>query len=51
MYHRFLAVPRVWEKMYEKIMAVGASNGALKRQIAVWARDTGLKYHTARIDG
>lgn len=48
---RFLAVPRVWEKMYEKIMAVGASSGYMKKQIALWAKDKGLKYHTARING
>lgn len=48
---RFLAVPRVWEKMYEKIMAVGASSGYIKKQIALWAKDKGLKYHVARING
>ncbi|CAB3240681.1 unnamed protein product [Arctia plantaginis] len=48
---RFLAVPRVWEKMYEKIMAVGASSGYIKKQIAMWAKDKGLKYHVARING
>ncbi|XP_049881435.1 long-chain-fatty-acid--CoA ligase ACSBG2-like isoform X2 [Pectinophora gossypiella] len=48
---RFLAVPRVWEKMYEKIMAVGASSGTLKRNIAMWAKDKGLKHHLARING
>ncbi|CAH1639733.1 unnamed protein product [Spodoptera littoralis] len=48
---RFLGVPRVWEKMYEKIMAVGASSGYLKKQIAMCAKDKGLKYHLARING
>lgn len=48
---RFLAVPRVWEKMYEKIMAVGASSGYIKKQIAMCAKDKGLKYHLARING
>ncbi|XP_022821870.1 long-chain-fatty-acid--CoA ligase ACSBG2 isoform X2 [Spodoptera litura] len=48
---RFLGVPRVWEKMYEKIMAVGASSGYFKKQIAMCAKDKGLKYHLARING
>ncbi|XP_030033361.2 long-chain-fatty-acid--CoA ligase ACSBG2 isoform X2 [Manduca sexta] len=48
---RFLGVPRVWEKMYEKIMAVGAQSGPLKRQIALWAKEKGMKYHLARING
>ncbi|XP_026731627.1 long-chain-fatty-acid--CoA ligase ACSBG2-like isoform X2 [Trichoplusia ni] len=48
---RFLGVPRVWEKMYEKIMAVGASSGAIKKRIALCAKDKGLKYHQARING
>ncbi|XP_073957858.1 long-chain-fatty-acid--CoA ligase ACSBG2-like isoform X2 [Choristoneura fumiferana] len=48
---RLLAVPRVWEKMYEKIMAVGAQSGGLKRSIATWAKDKGLKHHLNRIEG
>ncbi|CAH2102506.1 unnamed protein product [Euphydryas editha] len=48
---RFLAVPRVWEKMYEKIMAVGASSGCVKRSIAAWAKEKGTQHHTARING
>ncbi|XP_021206362.1 very long-chain-fatty-acid--CoA ligase bubblegum isoform X2 [Bombyx mori] len=48
---RFLGVPRVWEKMYEKIMAVGASSGPLKKQIALWAKEKGLQYHLSRING
>ncbi|XP_023943345.1 very long-chain-fatty-acid--CoA ligase bubblegum isoform X1 [Bicyclus anynana] len=48
---RFLAVPRVWEKMYEKIMAVGKSSGSLKRYIATWAKEKGTEHHCARING
>ncbi|XP_072943187.1 very long-chain-fatty-acid--CoA ligase bubblegum-like isoform X2 [Epargyreus clarus] len=48
---RFFAVPRVWEKMYEKIIAVGSSSGSVKRYIAMWAKDKGTKHHTARING
>ncbi|XP_028156254.1 long-chain-fatty-acid--CoA ligase ACSBG2 isoform X2 [Ostrinia furnacalis] len=48
---RFLAVPRVYEKMYEKIVAVGASRGAVTRSLAMWAKDKALTYHLARING
>ncbi|KAL4712632.1 hypothetical protein ACJJTC_007929 [Scirpophaga incertulas] len=48
---RFLAVPRVYEKMHEKIVAVGASRGAITRYIAGWARSTIFNYHSARING
>ncbi|XP_063375733.1 long-chain-fatty-acid--CoA ligase ACSBG2 isoform X4 [Cydia amplana] len=48
---RLLAVPRLWEKMYEKMMAVGAQSGSLKKSIAVWAKEKGLKYHLGRIEG
>ena len=40
--HFFLGVPRVWEKIQEKIMAAGAKNPPLKKKIAAWARRQGL---------
>jgi long-subunit acyl-CoA synthetase (AMP-forming) len=40
--HYFLAVPRVWEKIQERIMAAGAQNPPLKKKIAAWARRQGL---------
>ncbi|MGH7679485.1 MAG: AMP-dependent synthetase/ligase, partial [Gemmatimonadaceae bacterium] len=40
--HYFLGVPRVWEKIQEKIMAAGAQNPPLKKKIAAWARRIGL---------
>jgi len=39
----FLGVPRVWEKIQEKMVAVGRSQSNLKRRIAVWAKGVGLK--------
>jgi len=39
----FLGVPRVWEKMQEKMVAVGRSQGTLKRRIALWAKGVGLQ--------
>ena len=38
----FLGVPRVWEKIQERIMAAGAQNPPLKKKIAAWARRRGL---------
>jgi long-subunit acyl-CoA synthetase (AMP-forming) len=40
--HYFLGVPRVWEKIQEKIMAAGARNPPLKKKIAAWARRQGM---------
>ena len=40
--HYFLAVPRVWEKIQEKIIAAGAKNPPLKKKIAAWARRQGI---------
>lgn len=37
----FLAVPRVWEKIQEKMLSVGANNGPLKKLIAGWAKGIG----------
>jgi len=39
----FLGVPRVWEKIQEQMVAVGRSQGTLKRRIAVWAKGVGSK--------
>jgi len=39
----FLGVPRVWEKIQAKMMAVGAQNSPLKKKIAAWARKKGLE--------
>ena len=40
--HFFLGVPRVWEKIQERIIAVGAKNPPLKKKISAWARRHGL---------
>ncbi|KAK2580670.1 hypothetical protein KPH14_007772 [Odynerus spinipes] len=39
----FLGVPRVWEKIYEKMQLVARSNGRIKTWIATWAKVQGLK--------
>jgi long-subunit acyl-CoA synthetase (AMP-forming) len=40
--HAFLGVPRVWEKMQAKIMAIGASQPPLRKKIASLAKRIGL---------
>jgi long-subunit acyl-CoA synthetase (AMP-forming) len=40
--HYFLGVPRVWEKIQERMVAVGAKNPPLRKKIAAWARRIGL---------
>ena len=47
----FLAVPRVWEKIEERLRAVGASNGALKQRVADWAKRVGAEGTTALMAG
>lgn len=39
----FLGVPRVWEKIYEKMMDVGKKTKGLKKSIATWAKSLGLE--------
>jgi long-subunit acyl-CoA synthetase (AMP-forming) len=40
--HLFLGVPRVWEKMQERMTAAGAASSPVRRRIAGWARGQGL---------
>uniref|UniRef100_A0A8C5B395 long-chain-fatty-acid--CoA ligase n=1 Tax=Gadus morhua TaxID=8049 RepID=A0A8C5B395_GADMO len=41
----FLGVPRVWEKMQEKMKAAGAKASPLKMRVAGWAKGLGLQYN------
>ncbi|CRL03590.1 CLUMA_CG016250, isoform A, partial [Clunio marinus] len=47
----FMGVPRVFEKMQEKMLAVGAQSGALKRLIGSWAKSVTLNHHLDRMAG
>ena len=42
---RFLGVPRVWEKMEEKIKLAGKDTKGVKRKLADWAKGEAVKYH------
>lgn len=41
--HMFLAVPRVWEKIQEKMVAAGKDAPWLRKKIVAWARKKGLQ--------
>ncbi|XP_072834125.2 long-chain-fatty-acid--CoA ligase ACSBG2 isoform X1 [Pogona vitticeps] len=47
----FMGVPRVWEKMQERMKAVGAKSSALKRRIGTWAKVVGLETNMKRLKG
>ncbi|XP_014675418.1 PREDICTED: long-chain-fatty-acid--CoA ligase ACSBG2-like isoform X2 [Priapulus caudatus] len=47
----FLGVPRVFEKMQEKMMAVGRTMSDLQRRVAGWAKDIGLRGNMALMKG
>ena len=47
----FLGVPRVWEKMQEKMVEVGRSSGFMRRKIAAWAKDIGLRGNLSKMEG
>ena len=40
----FLGVPRVWEKMQEKMKEAGSKASPLKMRVAGWAKSLGLQY-------
>ena len=40
----FVAVPRVLEKVYDKILAKGSEQKGIKKKIFFWALELGLKY-------
>ncbi|XP_030073959.1 long-chain-fatty-acid--CoA ligase ACSBG2 isoform X2 [Microcaecilia unicolor] len=47
----FMGVPRVWEKMQERMKAVGAKSSTLRRKVAAWAKDVGLYTNLKRMNG
>ena len=46
----FLGVPRVFEKMMEKMQELGKSAPAVKRVVAQWAKKTGLDRNRRRLE-
>ncbi|KAF7200759.1 long-chain-fatty-acid--CoA ligase ACSBG2 [Nothobranchius furzeri] len=47
----FLGVPRVWEKMQEKMKAAGSKASPLKKRLADWAKSVGLQYNYSVMNG
>ncbi|XP_044185623.1 long-chain-fatty-acid--CoA ligase ACSBG2-like isoform X2 [Thunnus albacares] len=47
----FLGVPRVWEKMQEKMKAMGAKASPLRKKVADWAKSIGLQYNYSVMNG
>ncbi|XP_054005975.1 very long-chain-fatty-acid--CoA ligase bubblegum isoform X2 [Hylaeus anthracinus] len=47
----FLGIPRVWEKIYEKMQIVASNNGIIKTWISSWAKAQGLYYNLNKING
>lgn len=47
----FFGVPRVWEKMQEKMVEAGKKSSSLRRKIAAWARDIGLRGNLSKMNG
>lgn len=43
----FLGVPRVWEKIHEKMQEAEAKVGGVKKVIASWAKSHGLNFYNA----
>ena len=44
-------VPRVWEKIEEKLLEVGRNNRGIKKAVADWAKAAALEHHTQRMAG
>jgi long-chain acyl-CoA synthetase len=49
--HLFFTVPRLLEKVYEKIMAKGATLTGLKKKLFFWAVDLGDRYDVSKNQG
>ncbi|XP_051279032.1 long-chain-fatty-acid--CoA ligase ACSBG2 isoform X1 [Dicentrarchus labrax] len=47
----FLGVPRVWEKMQEKMKAVGAKASPMRKRLADWVKSIGLQYNYSVMNG
>ena len=47
----FFGVPRVWEKIREKMVEIGKSNTGIKKAVGLWAKKTGLDFNKAKIGG
>lgn len=47
----FLGVPRVWEKMEERMKEAGAKAPPMRKKVAAWAKAIGLQYNYSAMNG
>lgn len=47
----FFGVPRVWEKVREKMLEVGKAQTGIKKAVGIWAKKTGLDHNKAKLTG
>jgi long-chain-fatty-acid--CoA ligase ACSBG len=47
----FFGVPRVYEKIQEKMSEVGKANSGLKKKVAEWAKASSFEHHEAQMAG
>ena len=48
---KFLGVPRVWEKMKDKIEEAGSKSGPIKKAIVKWAKNAALAHQRQVLNG
>jgi len=48
---RFFGVPRVYEKIQEKLLDIGKQNTGVKKSIADWAKRSALEHHEEQMAG
>ena len=48
---RFIGVPRVYEKIHEKMLEISSQNGRFKKVIAEWAKKQGTAHHMQKMQG
>jgi long-chain-fatty-acid--CoA ligase ACSBG len=48
---KFLGVPRVWEKIYEKMQDISRQTTGFRKTLATWAKRHGLEYNIGRMNG
>lgn len=46
-----VGVPRVWEKIHERMVQIGAQGGSVKKAVAAWAKSHGLQHHLDKMNG
>jgi len=48
---KFLGVPRVWEKIEEKMKEMGKQNSGIKKSVMDWAKAAALEHNLDRMEG